>query len=219
VIIVFLGPPGSGKGTQAKKLQTEQHFFHFDTGSHLRREAASGSELGERIASYINAGNLVPLEVIKDLIGKFLSETSEPRIMFDGFPRNLDQAKVLSTGLEERGFDLTHVIYLELDQSALLQRITNRRYCEYCGSIYNIASNPPTGVCPAGHPACQLTQRKDDTPEVFKQRLKVYMSETLPVLDYFLERGSLRRIDGNQAIDKVYHDIEELLGLGTHAAS
>lgn len=214
MIIVFLGPPGSGKGTQAKKLQTEQRFFHFDTGSHLRSEACSGSELGERIASFINAGNLVPLDVIKDLIGKFLSETSEERIMFDGFPRNLDQAKVLSTGLEERGYSLTHVVYIELEQSALLERITNRRYCENCGAIYNISTNPPHGPCPAGPPACSLTQRKDDTPEVFKQRLKVYMSETLPVLDYFLERGVLRRVNGDQPIEQVYHDVEQLLGLG-----
>jgi adenylate kinase len=214
VIIVFLGPPGSGKGTQAVKLKEEEGFFHFDTGSLLRKEAASGSELGKRIATFIDAGRLVPLEVIKDLISKFLGETSESRIMFDGFPRNLDQAKVLTTGLEERGYSLSHVIYLEMDQSTLLSRITDRRYCVHCGSIYNITTRPAYGKCPAGFESCELALRKDDNPEVFKQRLKVYMSETLPVLDYFLERGLLRRINGDQPIDSVFAELSVVLGIG-----
>jgi adenylate kinase len=219
VIIVFLGPPGSGKGTQAQLLEAEHGFYHFDTGSRLREEAASGSELGERIAARIHAGQLVPLEVISELISRFFDTDLPERVMFDGFPRNLDQAKVLTEALGQHGLDLTRVVYIELDQEQLLARIANRRVCEHCGTIYNIATNPPCGPCPAGFPECALTQRRDDTPEVFKQRLKVYMSETLPVLDYYLERDLLRRIDGNQPINDVYASILEILDLPGNAAT
>jgi len=219
VIIVFLGPPGSGKGTQAQRLETDHQFFHFDTGSRLREEAASGTELGERIASYINAGNLVPIEVIEDLITSFFAGVRADRIMFDGFPRNLEQAKVLASALASHGLELDHVIYLELEQSALLSRIENRRYCETCGTIFNTASNPHTLPCVNGRVDCVLTQRKDDNPEVFKQRLKVYMNETLPVLDYYLERDLLRRIDGSQPIESVNASMLEILDLDPDAAA
>jgi adenylate kinase len=138
--------------------------------------------------------------------------------MFDGFPRNLDQARVLSSALDTKRLGLSQVIYIELEQAALLARIANRRVCIHCGKIYNIASNPPTGPCSAGYAQCELVQRRDDSPEVFKQRLKVYMNETLPVLDYYLERGLLRRIDGDRTIEDVYSSVQEILGLMPHAA-
>ena len=218
-MVVFLGPPGSGKGTQAQRLETERGFYHFDTGSRLRSEAASGSELGQRIAACIHAGNLVPLDVIRELIVQFFEGAIPERVMFDGFPRNLDQAKVLTEVLEAKGLQLSSVVYIELEQATLLARIANRRVCEYCGTIYNIATNPPSGPCSAGYAECSLTQRRDDTPEVFKQRLKVYMSETLPVLDYYLESDLLRRVDGGQSIETVYSSILDILDLPEDATS
>jgi adenylate kinase len=213
VIIVFLGPPGSGKGTQAKLLGSSNGFYHFDTGSLLRAETATGSELGRRIADYTEAGKLVPLNVIEDLLAKFLKEERRPNIMFDGFPRNLAQAQVLMDQLDDNDRSLSSVIYLDMEQDALLNRIANRRCCKNCGSIYNIATNPPTGPCSAGYPACELTQRKDDQPEIFKQRLEVYLTETMPVLDFFRSRDLLREVDGNRPITAVQDSILEMLSL------
>ncbi|MBN2083031.1 adenylate kinase [bacterium] len=213
MIIVFLGPPGSGKGTQADILHDNHGFFHFDTGSRLRAEIASGSELGQRIASFTNAGKLVPIEIIKEMILKFLREADAERIMFDGFPRNLAQAEVLDEGLKEYGDDLDYAVYLEIDEDNLLARIVNRRFCSKCGEIYNLISKPPkqAGIC--DNDGAELTQRKDDTEEVFGTRLKVYLEETKPVLDYYRQAGKLHTIDGDYDIEDVSRAVAELLGV------
>jgi adenylate kinase len=213
VIIVFLGPPGSGKGTQAQMLDDEHGFYHFDTGSVLRAEVASGSELGGRIATYIDQGLLVPLEIIRELLLRFFSETKAERIMLDGFPRDLDQAKVLDEGLARLGDDLDHVFYLDVERNALLERIVNRRSCPTCGEIYNISTDPPArpGVCDKDGAA--LVQRKDDTAEVFTNRLQVYLEQTMPLLDYYRQRGLLRRIDGARPAEDISREIAELLGV------
>lgn len=213
MIIVFLGPPGSGKGTQAQMLDDEHGFYHFDTGSVLRAEVASGSELGGRIATYIDQGLLVPLEIIRELLLRFFSETKAERIMLDGFPRDLDQAKVLDEGLARLGDDLDHVFYLDVERNALLERIVNRRSCPTCGEIYNISTDPPArpGVCDKDGAA--LVQRKDDTAEVFTNRLQVYLEQTMPLLDYYRQRGLLRRIDGARPAEDISREIAELLGV------
>jgi adenylate kinase len=214
MIIVFLGPPGSGKGTQAQMLDDEHGFFHFDTGSLLRTEIATGSDLGQRIGSYTNQGLLVPIEIIRELLLKFFRTTDAKRIMLDGFPRNLEQAQVLAEGLTELGDDLDHAIYLHVEQEALLERIVNRRFCPTCGAIYNIKTEPPTnpGVC--DHDGTVLTQRKDDTEEVFANRLRVYFEQTAPLLDYYRQRGLLREIDGARTPEEIAGQILALLGVG-----
>lgn len=211
VIVVFLGPPGSGKGTQADILHEHHGFFHFDTGSRLRAEIASGSELGARIAQYTNAGKLVPIEIIREMIRTFFSTTDAKRIMFDGFPRNLEQARVLDECLAEHEAKLDFAIYLEIDEDSLLNRIVNRRFCPQCGDIYNLQSNPPRqpGVCDKD--GAELIQRADDTAEVFGTRLKVYLQETMPVLDYYRQQGALFTIDGDYDIADVSKAIAELL--------
>jgi adenylate kinase len=211
VIIVFLGPPGSGKGTQASQLR-EQGFYHFDTGSMLRSEAASGSELGQRIASFIEYGKLVPLEVIKELVQKFLTGTPGERIMFDGFPRNLDQARVLDEGLAELGRKLDHALYLQMEPQTLLSRIVNRRTCPTCGAIYNMKSHAPRDDEQCDLDGTQLVQRKDDTREVFEDRLKVYLSQTVPVLDHYRDLGLLREVNADQSIEAVTEGILAQLG-------
>src|SRR5690242_673690 len=134
MIIVFLGPPGSGKGTQAEQLREQYGFEHFDTGSQLRAEADSGSDLGQRIASFINVGNFVTIDIIEELVLKFLRETKSERIMFDGFPRDMEQANVLRKGLEAIDRPVDCALYLEIDQATLLERIMNRRMCPKCGT-------------------------------------------------------------------------------------
>lgn len=219
MIIVFLGPPGSGKGTQAQMLDDEHGFFHFDTGSVLRAEIATDSELGQRIAAFTNQGQLVPIEIIRELLLKFFRATAAKRIMLDGFPRNLEQAQVLSEGLLELGDDLDHAIYLNVSQDALLERIVNRRFCPTCGAIYNLHTEPPlsTGVC--DHDGATLTQRKDDTEEVFVNRLQVYHEQTMPLLDFYRQRGLLREIDGTLTPEEISGQILELLGLNSSSRS
>lgn len=213
MIIVFLGPPASGKGTQADMLHDDHGFFHFDTGSRLRSEIATGSELGARIAQFTDAGQLVPLEIIKDLIFKFVREADTERIMFDGFPRNREQAQVLDEALTECGDDLDFALYLEIDEDNLVERIVNRRFCPECGEIYNLISKPSLepGLC--DYDGAKLIQRKDDTEEVFGTRLRVYTNETIPVLDYYRERGLLHTVDADKDIEVVSRAIVELLGV------
>jgi adenylate kinase len=213
MIIVFLGPPGSGKGTQAQLLDDEHGFYHFDTGSLLRAEVASGSELGQKIAGFINQGLLVPLETIRELLLKFFRETKSERIMLDGFPRNLDQAKILEEGLEVMGAKLDHAIYLDTPKEALLERIVNRRFCSVCGEIYNLKNHPPQSEGKCDKDGEPLIQRKDDTPEVFGNRIEVYEHETSPLLAYYEERGLLRRVDGLRDPESIVTDILELLGV------
>lgn len=213
MIIVFLGPPGSGKGTQAQMLDDEHGFHHFDTGSVLRAEVASGSELGGRIAGYVDRGLLVPLDIIRELLLRFFGETKAERIMLDGFPRDLDQAKVLDEGLARLGDDLDHAFYLDVQRTALLERIVNRRFCPTCGEIYNVITEPPArpGVCDKDGAA--LVQRKDDTAEVFTNRLQVYLEQTMPLLDYYRDRGLLRRLDGARPAEDISREIVGILGV------
>ena len=213
MIIVFLGPPGAGKGTQADILSERHGFLHFDTGSRLRAEIATGSELGQRIASFTNEGKLVPIEIIRDLILKFLRENSGARIMFDGFPRNLEQAEVLADALDASSQALAFAVYLEIDEDSLIERIVNRRFCSQCGEIYNLVSKPPLAEGKCDHDGADLYQRKDDTEEVFGTRLKVYMTETVPVLDYYRQQGLLYTVDGDYDIDEVTTAIEAVLGV------
>jgi len=212
MIIVFLGPPGSGKGTQAEILREDHGFEHFDTGSRLRAEIATGSDLGQRIASFTNEGKLVPIEIIKEMIQKFIRETKAERIMFDGFPRNREQAQVMDEALKELGDDLDYAIYLEIDEDNLLQRIINRRFDKETGEIYNLVSSPAEKIAEL-KAADRLIQRKDDTEEVFGTRLKVYAEETVPVLDFYREQGVLNKIDGDHDIEVVAQNVKKLLGL------
>jgi adenylate kinase len=214
MIIVFLGPPGSGKGTQAQMLDDEYGFYHFDTGSLLREEIKSGSDLGVRIGQFVNQGQLVPIEIIRELLLKFFRATTAKRIMLDGFPRNLEQAQVLDEGLKELGDDLDFAFYLHVEETALLDRIINRRSCPKCGAIYNIKTEPPVSPGLCDHDGMVLVQRKDDTEEVFANRLYVYLEQTMPLLDYYRERGVLRQIDGSQTVEAISAEIVAILGVG-----
>ena len=213
MIVVFLGPPGSGKGTQADILAVRYGFYHFDTGARLRTEIASGSELGQTIASFTDNGNLVPIEVIRELVMTFMRNTDSRRIMFDGFPRNLEQARVLDEGLEELGGDLDFALYLEISEDSLIDRIVNRRFCPECGEIYNLGSRPPRQPGRCDIDGAGLYQRSDDTEEVFGNRLKVYLEQTVPVLEYYKARQRLYKIDGDQDIEQVAEAVAGLIGL------
>lgn len=214
MIIVFLGPPGSGKGTQAQMLDDEYGFYHFDTGSLLREEVKLNTELGVRIAQHINRGLLVPIDIIRELLLKFFRTTQATRILLDGFPRNLEQAQVLDEGLAELNDDLEGALYLHVEKAALLERIINRRSCPTCGAIYNIKTEPPANPGRCDHDGAALIQREDDTEEVFTNRLHVYLEQTMPLLSYYRERGVLHEVDGNRPADEVSAEIVAILGMG-----
>lgn len=213
MIVVFLGPPGSGKGTQADYLHENYGFTHFDTGSRLRVEIASGSKLGARIASYTNQGKLVPIDIIRDLVTAYFATGNVERVLFDGFPRDLEQAEVLSNCLESYQLHLDCAVYLEIDSDSLVQRIVNRWFCPECGEIYNLLSRAPQHPGRCDREGAELMQRRDDTAEVFKTRLAVYEKQTKPVLDYYRERGLLKTIDGDADISEVSKSIVKLLKL------
>lgn len=188
---IFLGAPGSGKGTWSGIVSQRLDLSHLSTGDLLRHEVAADSELGQKAKSYMNAGELVPDELILSLVDKKLGELDG--FILDGFPRNIAQAKSLQDILEKNEISLTKVIYLDVPEEELIRRITNRVVCPNCGATYNLKTMPPKvdGICDIC--GSKLIQRKDDTEEVFRTRLQAYNKQTAPLLDYYEKQGILYR--------------------------
>lgn len=206
--LVFLGPPASGKGTQTSRLSKELNFPHVDTGSLLRKALSEGTPDGLVAKSYIEKGQLVPVEIVASIIKSRLNEADCANgFILDGFPRSTEQAEILEGMLKEidgeNAVDFK-VIYFDIDQQLLLDRIIYRRSCSKCGKIYNLLSLKPQaeGVCDD----CQaeLVQRKDDTEEIAKSRFETYFSETAPLIDFYEKKGSLTKIDANGEVAEVW---------------
>lgn len=206
--LVLVGPPASGKGTQTSKLSQYLNFPHVDTGSLLRKALAEGTPDGLIAKSYIEKGALVPVEIVASIIKTRLGEADCANgFILDGFPRSTEQAQMLEEMLKEidagKEADFK-VVYFDIDQQLLLNRIIYRRSCSKCGRIYNLQSLKPQkeGVCDD----CQgeLTQRKDDTEEIAKSRFETYFKETAPLIDFYEKKGSLKKIDANGEVDEVW---------------
>lgn len=206
--LVFLGPPASGKGTQTDRLAKELNFPHVDTGSLLRKAMADGTEDGKIAKGYVEKGALVPVEIVASIIKTRLKQDDCANgFILDGFPRSTEQAEMLEKMLKEidenKDVDFK-VIYFDIDQKLLLDRIIYRRSCPKCGRIYNLLSLKPQkeGVCDD----CQaeLTQRKDDTEEIAKSRFATYFEQTAPLIDFYDKKGSLVKLDANGDIDEVW---------------
>lgn len=212
--LVFLGPPASGKGTQTSKLSHYLNFPHVDTGSLLRKALAEGTPDGLIAKSYIEKGQLVPVEIVASIIKTRLSESDcQNGFILDGFPRSTEQAEMLEKMLKEidEGKEVSFkVIYFDIDQQLLLDRIIYRRSCSKCGKIYNLLSLKPQkeGVC--DECGAELIQRKDDTEETAKARFETYFKETAPLIDFYEKKGSLTKIDANGEVDEVW---ERLIGV------
>lgn len=212
--IVLLGPPGSGKGTQAKRLEERHHLAHLATGDMLRAATLSGSALGARVKAIMDRGDLVPDDVMIEMIRL---RTTEPDcaggFILDGFPRTVPQAEALDRMLAERGLALDVVIEIEVDEAALIDRISGRFTCKNCGASYHDRYHRPKaeGVCD-GCGGREFLRRPDDQPEAIKTRFAVYRRQTAPILPYYESKGLLRRVDGNQDIDAVTRAIERILG-------
>jgi len=210
--MVIFGPPGSGKGTQAKLVSELYGIPHISTGDILREEVERGSDLGRMAESYMSRGLLVPDEVVIGIVRqRLMREDCRPGFILDGFPRTLRQAEELDRILGELGWRLDVVVNLVVSEEEVLRRITLRRVCSVCGEIYHLESNPPKRPSVCDRCGGRLYQRDDDTEETVRERLRVYRAQTEPVLRYYRERGLVRDVDGNPPIEEVFEEIKRLI--------
>jgi adenylate kinase len=209
--VVFLGPPGAGKGTQARLAAARWGVLQISTGDMLRGAVAAGTELGRRAKGYMDAGELVPDDVIIGLVGETLGRPEARKgFVLDGFPRTLAQAEALDRLLDERGLDLDRVVLFRISDAALIERITGRRVCRQCGRNYHVKFSPPAraDVCDAcGAP---LYQRSDDEEATVRRRLAVYEQDTRPLVEYYRGRSLLEAVSGEGSVDRVF---EAVLGV------
>ncbi len=214
--MIFLGPPGSGKGTQASKVAETLEIPHIDTGSMLREEIAAGTEEGKIAEQYINQGQLAPASLVIRIIKNRLSRPDTKNgFILDGFPRSLEQAEGLDKILAEINEKIDFVFNIDLAESVLVDRMAFRRSCKDCGSKYNLKFNPPEqeNVCDK----CEnpLTQRADDNVETATKRIGTYKKETEPLINYYTDKGLIININGEREIVEIFTEIMEKLELKT----
>ena len=203
--IILLGPPGAGKGTQARKLVDERGMVQLSTGDMLRAARTSGTTMGKKVAAVMDAGNLVTDEIVIGLIREQLeSDTAPGGYIFDGFPRTLAQADALGNLLVEMGEHLDHVIEMQVDDEALVARITARSTCGSCGEVYNDATKPwpADGKC-ANCGSTDQTRRADDNEDSLKTRLMAYYKQTSPLVGYYYAKGDLTSVNGLASMEEV----------------
>ena len=210
---VLLGPPGAGKGTQAVRLVEKYEIPHISTGDIFRKNIKEGTELGKKAQEYMNAGALVPDELVVDLVKDRLQQDDcKNGFLLDGFPRTIFQAEKLDEFLSESNQKMDIVINLKVEKEALIKRLTGRRVCKDCGASYHIVNIPPKkeGICDI----CggELIQRKDDNIETVENRINVYEEQTAPLIGYYKEAGSLVDFDGEASLDEVFDAIVQAIG-------
>jgi len=213
VRVAFLGPPGAGKGTQARDLAQEWGALHLATGDMLREAVAAGSTLGREAKSYMDKGALVPDDVIIRMMAERLGAADAGRgFILDGFPRTIAQAEALARLLKDLGQTVDTVVYFDVSEPELLRRLTGRRVCRTCGHSYHVTSNPPkrAGVCDA----CggELYQRDDDGEATVRNRLEVYRRQTAPLLDYYRQRNLLVTVSGEGPVVTIRDAIRSAAG-------
>ncbi len=211
--IILLGPPGAGKGTQARILEDERGMVQLSTGDMLREARTSGTEMGQKVAAIMDAGELVTDEIVIGLIEEKLQNVDGNGFIFDGFPRTLAQADALGELLEANGQGLNAVVEMRVDDDALVARITARSTCGTCGEVYNDITKPipESGRC-SNCGGTEFKRRADDNEESLKTRLMEYYKKTSPLIGYYYAKGNLQTVNGLGEIDEVKGEIAAVLG-------
>ena len=206
--LVILGPPGAGKGTQAASIVDTFDVVHISTGDIFRENIKNDTELGKKAKSYMDRGELVPDEVVNEIVvDRLKKDDVQKGFLLDGFPRTVNQAVALDAALEAMGQKLDRVINIVVDKNLLVERAVGRRVCPKCGRTYHVVNQPPKveGKCDADGE--KLIQRDDDTEETVKTRIGVYEKQTSPLIDYYKAQGLLLDVDGSGAIEEVFESI------------
>jgi adenylate kinase len=213
--IILFGPPGAGKGTQAKRLTKALGVPQISTGDMMRAERGSGSELGKQFEHYMSKGLLVPDELTLALLNKRLSEPgAEKGAIFDGYPRTVPQAQALDALLAAQGRKIDVVVSMEVPLSEMIDRVVLRRTCDSCGQIYHLRYNPPPSQGACGVCGGVLVQRKDDSEEVVRTRNDEYLAKTAPILGHYAKQGVVKTVSGMGSLDDVEARIKAAIGMG-----
>lgn len=212
--IIMLGAPGAGKGTQAKKIADLCKVPHISTGDIFRANIKQGTELGKKAKTYMDAGELVPDELVCDLVvDRIQQDDCTEGFILDGFPRTIPQAEALTNALNAIEQKMEYALNIDVPDENIIRRMAGRRACVGCGATYHVEFNPPkvTDVCDV----CgeELILRDDDKPETVKNRLNVYHEQTKPLIDYYEKQGIVHTIDGTQTMEEVFSDIRKILGV------
>ncbi|MCS7121848.1 MAG: adenylate kinase [Archaeoglobaceae archaeon] len=210
--LILLGAPGAGKGTQAKMLKEKYGFVHISTGDILREAVAKGTELGKKAKEYMDKGLLVPDEIVIGIVKERLKEPDcNKGIILDGFPRTLRQAEELDKILKEMNMKIDAVINIFVSEEEVIKRISYRRSCRNCGTVYNIIYNPPKKNLICDKCGGELYQRDDDREETVKERYKVYVERTEPLIEYYRKKNVLFNVDGTKSIDEIFEEITKIV--------
>ncbi len=212
--VILLGPPGAGKGTQAKRLEASKGIVQLSTGDMLRAEVTAGSELGRQAKEVMDAGQLVSDEILIGMISNRIDQPDcDKGFILDGFPRTTPQAEALDTMLEAKGLKIDHVIELAVDDKAMIERITGRYTCSKCGAGYHDTFQKPSqeGVCDKCG-GTEFARRADDNEATVTSRLSAYHEQTAPIIAYYRECGALKTVDGMAEIDEVTKQLGQITG-------
>jgi adenylate kinase len=209
VILVFLGPPGAGKGTQAKLLSQRMGFLHLSTGDLLREAVKNQTPLGKKAKEYMDRGELVPDELIVQLIEETMPK--DGNVILDGFPRTVNQALALEEMLRVKGEKISKVLFFYVPDEVIIDRLSGRRVCSRCGAVYHVKYNPPKveGVCDL----CggTLVQRDDDKEEVVRKRLEVYRKQTQPLVEFYQGKGIIYKLDAGKGVEELFEEVKGLV--------